>query len=374
MGKKRAQNEGSVYQRRDGRWEAKLSDGRRRHSYYATTQREALEKLNAAKRSMADGLPAAPERQTVAQFLERWLEDTVKISTRRRTYDSYATVVRNHIIPQIGHIRLFRLSPIHVQALVSSRLSEGFSPRTADYVKSVLGRAINRAVKWGLLSRNVAALVPSPKAKRPQFRFLSVDEAKQFLGATQGHRLEALFSVVLAIGLRRGEALGLRWNDLDLETGILTVNHQLQRVGGGLELSEPKTPQARRTISLPSLAVEALRSHRVRQLEQRFLAQDRWVETGHVFSTALGTPLDPRQANRELDRMLDRAGLPRMRFHDLRHTCASLLLAQNVHPRAVMEILGHSRIALTMDTYSHVMPAIKREAADQMQRILTGQD
>ncbi len=172
--------------------------------------------------------------------------------------------------------------------------------------------------------------------------------------------------------LRRGEALGLRWTDVDLDTSTLKVRTSLQRVDGRLQLVEPKTARSRRTIALPQSAIIALRHHRVRQLQERLLAGQRWHDTGMVFTTTIGTPLDPRNVYRHFQRALAEAGLPQKRFHDLRHTCATLLLAQGVHPRGVMDILGHSQIALTMDTYSHVIPALQREAAGRMDALLAG--
>ena len=237
---------------------------------------------------------------------------------------------------------------------------------------AVLRRALGQALKWGLVARNVATLVDPPRVQRREVQPLGPDQARAILAAVQGDRLEALYSVALAVGLRRGEALGLRWTDVEFDAGALAVRAALQRVNGKLQLVQPKTARSRRTIALPQSVIVALHRHRVRQLQERLLAGQRWHDTGFVFTTTLGTPLDPRNVYRHFQRALDKAGLPRKRFPDLRHTCATLLLAQGVHPRVVMDILGHSQIALTMDTYSHVIPALQREAAGRMDALLAG--
>ncbi len=377
MSKRRGQNEGSIYKRRDGRWAAVVKlgykDGKRwRKSFYGTTRREVQERLTAALRAHQRGLPVVPERETVGQFLQQWLTECVKPGVRPRTHEGYAGHVRLHIAPALGRVRLGKLSPQDVQRFLNTKLGEGHSPRTVQYMHAVLRRALGQALKWGMVARNVATLVDPPRVERPEVQPLSPDQARAFLAAVQGTRLEALYSVALAVGLRRGEALGLRWTDVDLDTGTLKVRTSLQRVDGRLQLVEPKTARSRRTIALPQSAIIALRHHRVRQLQERLLAGQRWHDTGMVFTTTIGTPLDPRNVYRHFQRALAEAGLPRKRFHDLRHTCATLLLAQGVHPRVVMDILGHSQIALTMDTYSHVIPTLQREAAGRMDALLAG--
>ena len=310
---------------------------------------------------------------TLDQFLDEWLVTCVRSNVRPRTYQSYEEIVRLHISPGLGRQRLARLSPTDVHGFLNDKVAAGYSRRSAQYYHAVLRRALGQAVKWGLVQRNVAKLVDPPKVRRPEVLPLSPENARAFLLAVHGDRLEALYSVALAVGLRRGEALGLRWRDIDLEKGELMVRNSLQRVGGRLELTELKTERSRRTISLPQTAVNSLRLHRARQLQDRLLAGSRWRDAGLVFATTVGTPLEPRNVLRHFHRALEEAGLPRKRFHDLRHTCASLLLAQGVAARVVMEILGHSQIGLTMNTYSHVMPTLQKDAARRMDAILNGE-
>ncbi len=372
---KRGQNEGSIYKRNDRRWVAVVSLGYRRgkrwrKSFYGDTRKEVQEKLTAALRAHQQGLPVAPERQTFGQFLERWLANSVKPTVRPLTYERYAQLVRLHITPVLGRIPLAKLGPQEVQAFLNAKRKDGLSPRTVQYLHVTLRCALGQAVKWESVPRNVAKLVDTAKVERPEVKPFTPEEARAFMAAVSGERLNALYSVALAVGLRKGEALGLRWQDVNLDAGTLKVRVALQLINGKLQLVQPKTARSRRTIALPQSSVVALRAHRARQLEERLLAGPRWKDSGLVFPSSVGTPMNPRNLNRHFERVLNKTGLPRKRFHDLRHTCATLLLAQDVHPRVVMEILGHSQISLTMDTYSHVVPSLQREAADRMDTLL----
>jgi integrase len=322
----------------------------------------------------------------VGAFLDRWLADSVKTTVRPKTLRSYTQLVELHLKPGLGHIQLAKLNPQETQRFLNRKLESGslrkppageatkpkaLSPRTVQYLHSILRHALGVALRWGLVARNVATLVNPPRVARKEVVPLAPAEAKMLLDALKGDRLEALYSVALAVGLRQGEALGLRWLDVDLDAGTLNVRVALQRIDGKVELVEPKTDRSRRAIALPAVAVEALRRHQVRQKQDRLVAGSRWKDAlGLVFTSTIGTPLDSGNVTHYLQRKLKDAGLPRQRFHDLRHCCASLLLAQGVHPRVVMELLGHSQIALTMNTYSHVMPALKSEAAGKMDAAL----
>jgi integrase len=259
-----------------------------------------------------------------------------------------------------------------VQAFINHLLADGLAPRTVQYAHAILRAALNKAVKWGLVARNVATLVDTPGLSQQEMQFLAPEEARQFLEAIRGDRLEALYTVALAIGLRPGEALGLRWQDVHLDTGILTVQVALQRVEGVAQLVELKTRRSRRSLTLPPFAVAALKAHRARQDEEREFAGSMWEDRDLVFTTRRGRPLGPRNVIRSFRRMLKRAKLTHRRLYDLRHTCASLLLVQGVHPRVVMDILGHSQISLTMNTYSHVIPELQQEAATRIDDLLKG--
>jgi integrase len=220
--------------------------------------------------------------------------------------------------------------------------------------------------------RNAAALADAPRAVRHEIRALTSDEARSFIEAVTGQRHEALYLLTVTLGLRRGEVLGLKWADLDFDARTVHVRGGLQRVGGKLQLSEPKTKRSRRSLPMLDFVAKALRAHRTRQLQERLTAGSTWRDTGYVFTTRIGTPVDPANLLDDFKRVLVRANLPHMRFHDLRHGAASLLLALNVHPRIVMELLGHSQISLTMDTYSHVTGDLLRDAVDKLGMALSG--
>jgi integrase len=374
---RRGANEGTIRQRADGRWEARVivtgTDGRRtRRSLLAHTRNEVRAKLNEALRAEASGLPQPNERLTVRTFLDQWLRDSVRPTVRASTYRNYTSIVKNHLAPGLGHLRLARLTPQQVQAFLNSKSSGKLAPRTVAYLRAVLRQALGQAERWGLVPRNAARLAEPPRVPHREVSPLSPHQSRLFLEAIRGDRLEALCLVALAAGLRQGEILGLSWTDVDLAGATLTVRHALARVDGQLALVEPKSVTSRRIVALPVIVVDALRAHRTRQRQDRLLAGSRWQDDprGFVFTTTIGTPMDGIAVTRRFQALLASAGLPRQRFHDLRHACASLLLAQGVSPRVVMETLGHSQISLTLNTYSHVIPALGRAAAEQMDAVL----
>jgi integrase len=379
MARKRNAGEGSIFQRADGRWCAQLDlgwqGGRRARKYiYGATAGEVQDVLLKARGDHVAGLPVAVERQTVGQFLADWLESSVKPSVRAATYVSYEHTVRNHLSPELGRLPLRKLGPQHIRAMLNRKLAQGeLSARSVAYLRVVLRAALNQACKWSLVARNAAELAEPPKCERFRIEPLSPEQARALLDATKGARLEALYVVALACGLRMGEVLGLRWQDVDLDRAQLTVAGTLQRQKGrGLVLVETKTARSRRMISLPAPLIAGLKTHRIHQLEERLAAGPRWCDSGLVFVSGVGTPLEPRNLFRAFKATLVRAGLPEIRFHDLRHSAASLMLAQGVPLRVVMEVLGHSSIALTANTYSHVMPSLVRDATEKMADVLFG--
>lgn len=375
--KRRGKGEGSITQLPDGRWQARLTywEGgrRRRKAFYGKTRAEARAKLMAALADLQRGLPVPPERQSVGEFLERWLKDVVAPSVRPRTFASYSQLVRRHLLPTLGRVRLVRLTAQDIQACLNQKRQEGLSARTVQYLHAILRRALGQAEKWGLVARNVARLVDAPKVVRPEVKPLAPEDVRRLLDAARGDSLEALYVVAIAVGLRQGELLGLRWQDVDLERGLLSVRVQLQRINGKLQLTEPKSSRSKRTVQLPAVALKALREHRARQLEERLRAGLIWDGSMDlVFTTTRGTPLDARNVVRHFHGLLARAGLPRMPFHNLRHTAAILLLAQGLDIRVVQQVLGHSQIALTANLYTQVMPVLLEDAAKRMDAILRG--
>jgi integrase len=399
--RKRGNAEGSIYHMADGRWRAAVTTGLDpngkpiRKVFTGPTRHQVNDELTKALRDQQRGININPEKQTVGAFLTAWLE-AVKRDVSPATYISYEAVVRLHLTPALGKIPLAKLGAHHVQKLKQDKLDaimeagpgirkpvEGqpapaprhLSGATVRYCLVVLRMALDQACKLDLIPRNVATLVDFPKVEHAEIEPYSPEQAQQLIEAAKGHRLGALFSVALAVGLRKGEALALKWPAIDLERGTLAVRLALQRVKmpgekkGQLILKEPKR-SSRRTINLPQVCTSALLQHRTTQERERRLAGSRWKEAEYVFTTGIGTPLEPRNLERAYRQILAVAGLHHIRIHDLRHTAATLLLTQGVHPRAVMELLGHSQIAITMNTYSHVVPALRKETANQMDQIL----
>lgn len=301
------------------------------------------------------------------------MENVVGNDVAHRTFHNYRSQIRNHILPALGKKKLRALKLEDVEALYRSMAASGLSPATVRYVHAVLHRALKQATVRGLVSRNVAEGASLPRPGKQEIRPLSPEEVRRFLGAARGDRLEALYVVAVTCGLRQGELLGLRWSDIDLEAGRLTVRRQLQRSrdGSGLVFSPTKTKR-NQAIRLGNHGIEVLKAHRRRQYEERRLAKGLYPESDLVFVTKQGTPLDPSNlVNRHFKPLLGRAGLPDIRFHDLRHVCATLLLSEGVSVKVVQEVLGHSSVSVTMDVYSHVLPDMQERAAEAMDGFLS---
>ncbi len=362
--RRRGHNEGSVYQLKDGTWRGAVTfldaaDGRRRRKYVSgRTRTEASRKVAQLRADHERGVALATGIPTVAMFLTSWLEDVVKPGGRPRTFETYEGVCRRHLIPTLGRHRLDKLTAQHIQAMLTQKRTEGLKGSSLTHIRAILRIALAQAVRWDLVARNVAALTDPPRTETFQASPLTPAEVSQFLAHVAGDRLEALYVVAIMLGLRQGELLGLGWSDVDLTAGTLRITRQLQwspdRPRRPL-LVAPKTERSRRQLPLPIDVLDALRRHRTRQLEERLLAGPSWrPDLDLVFCSPTGTPLDASSLTKRFQVALTDAGLDRRRFHDLRHTTGSFLTARGVHPRLIMEILGHSQIATTMNTYAHV--------------------
>lgn len=374
----RGHGEGSIYQRKDGRWTAAISiGGGQRKPFYGKTRREVQQKLTAALQAQEQGRLATERKQKVGQYLQRWLEDQVRRSVRPRTYESYDLNVRR-LDEYIGNIRLDALRPSHLEHCYTQMLDRGLSPRSVEQAHTVLRIALRRAVRWGLIPQAPTALVTPPRPERKEMRPLTPTETQTLLRSTADDRLHPLWVLLVTTGLRIGEASGLHWADIDLANGTLAVRHSIQRQKGkGLVLSDLKTKRSRRTIHLAPSVLRALREHRKRQNEERLRRGPKWKEQlgpewqdrDLVFCSRSGGPIEPATVWRAFHRALTRADLPLIRVHDLRHTAATYMLVLGVHPKVVQELLGHSTVTLTLDTYSHVLPALHKEAANLMERL-----
>jgi integrase len=368
--KRRGNGEGSIFQRKDGRWVARITVGydangkRNQRTVYGKTKRECQEKLTRLQHQKLDGTLGEQTKLTVAQFLERWLNDSAKPTIRESTHENYESMIRLHINPHIGGVKLSKLTPSHVQGAYAAMEREGDSGRVRELSHTVLSRALKQAVKWGMIPRNVCDIVDKPKSTKKEIHPLSAEQARLFLTEAESDRLHALHVLAVTTGMRQGELMALHWENTNLEAGTVSVRHTLRCVKGKPILSPPKSAKGKRLIELPALAVTALWEHKRQMLAEGF-ASVPWV-----FCSTVGTPMHRTNLVRSSFRpILKRANLPKIRFHDLRHTAATLLLLEGVHPKVVQEMLGHATISQTMDTYSHVLPSMQKEAAGKIDRL-----
>lgn len=368
----RKPGEGTLFQRKDGRWQASfiLETGRRKY-VYGKTSSEALEKLRKAQEEDKKGILATGPRQRVGDYLLQWLESTHRPPmVRHSTYVQYRSAINKHLVPGLGHVFLHQLTAQQIQSFYSKKLQEGLKPGSISVIHGVLHKALETAVKWNLISRNVASLVNAPRRNPQEIYALSSDDAKKLIQAARESNIEALLIIAVTTGMRRGEILGLRWSDIDLDHGLLYIRRTLNRISGfGFIENDPKTKASRRKILLPDIAVAALERHRTKQEALKHKAASQWREKNLVFSNTVGNFINPDHLLTRFRRVLVQADLPMMRFHDLRHSAATILLVLGVHPKVVQELLGHSTIAMTMDTYSHLLPSMQKEAMGKMNDI-----
>lgn len=375
MSTKRGNSEGSITKRKDGLWEARITlEDSKRKSFYAKTRQEAARKLAEALRDRDKGLPVVGNRQTVGQYLSTWL-DATKPTIRPGTWKRHEQYVRVHAIPLLGTIVLYKLTAQQVQALYAKKLEEGLSTTSVHHLHTVLHKALDQAVRLQLVQRNVCDLVDPPRMRHHEMTTLSEEQARTLLAAAADDRFAALYVLALATGMRQGELLALKWRDVDLEGATLQVRATLQFTTDGFVFAEPKTEKSRRRVALSRAAVGALHLHRLRQAEERLRLGPAWEDMDLVFPNVIGGPMDGiHLLQRNFRPLLEKAGLPRMRFHDLRHTAATLLLGRGINPKIVSEMLGHSDIAITLGLYSHVTPHMQQQAAEAMDAALGGYD
>jgi integrase len=375
VSKKRGNGEGSIYRRKDGRWVGQYTiytaTGPKYRYLYGKTRAAVAEKLTKAMADRNGGLIFDVGNLTVGEYLDSWLSDSVRGTVRPSTFERHEGIIRLHIKPSLGRVGLKKLTPAHVRGLHREKLDAGLAPATVRKIHSTLHKALSQAVSDGIVPRN-AADVKAPRPTPEEMQPLSEAEARAFLDTARGDRFEPLYMLAISTGLRRGELLGLRWKDVDLERGTLRVGRALVREAGRHVLGETKTRRGRRQINLTPRAVSTLKAHCKKQLEEKIKLTGLHRDHGLIFATRVGTPINPENlVNRSFKPLLERASLPEIRFHDLRHTCATLLLSKNVNPKIVSEMLGHATIAITLDTYSHVLPTMQESAARAMEDALS---
>lgn len=371
-GGKRGNGEGTIYQRQsDGKWCASVSlDGGRRKVLYGKTRQEVARKLTSAMRDVQMGMPLPGDRLTLEYFLTDWLATTVKPSRSSGTYLRYEAACRLHIIPKIGRVPLTKVGPSHIQKVQTELMAAGKSAASINLVRACLCSALTRAEKWQLVQRNVVPLTEAPRSSVEEPQPLTPEQARAFLNAAAGHEFEHLFTVMLATGLRIGEALGLQWSAVSVESKRLQVRRQLIEIPRQpRRFGEPKSASGKRSIPLIPVAVAALHAQRARVLQYKLVAGAAWQDQDLIFSDQLGRFLVSRRVDRVFKSLLLQAGLPTtFTPHSLRHSTGTYLTARGVPDRLVMEMLGHSSLKMTR-RYQHVMSSMLNEAAEQLATI-----
>ncbi|MFJ3949047.1 tyrosine-type recombinase/integrase [Streptomyces libani] len=365
---------GTITKRKDGRYQAAVyvlqPDGTRARKFaYGKTWTECDTKRRDLLAKVDNGVPVPTRSAKLAEWLPYWLENIIRPRRKRTTYAKYEIHVRLYLVPMLGTKRLESLSVGDVRRFLR-QVEQKKSAATAKESHRVLRTALMAACREELITRNVATLVEPPSPESRDLSPWSLDETLAFLSASRRDPLYAAFVLAIALGFRRGEIVGLRWADVDLDKREIRVRKQRQRVGGEAYDDDPKGRRRRQTLPLPAMCLAPLRWQRMRQASMRENAGDAWAETGYVFTTRTGRPIEPRNLYRSFTRVAKNADLRVIRLHDARHGCATLLTAAGVAPRVVMEILGHSQIAITMNTYTHVVQDTQREAVSHMDRLL----
>jgi integrase len=363
--------------RADGRWHGRLtiSDGKRKH-IYGKTRQEVARRMVEIQHEIDSGLPILDERQTVGQFLDTWIE-VAKLQIRGSSWRRYSDYVRVHLVPGLGRIPLAKLTAQHIQLFYARKLSDGLSSTTVHHLHGLLHRALKDALRMGLIQRNVTEMLRSPRRTTREMMPLTQEQAARFLDVVKGNRFEALYVLALTTGMREGELLGLRWQDVDLENATCSVRMNVQEAERGFVLAETKTAYSRRSITLSKLGVAALRRHKMRQEEERAALGAAWrTSIDLIFPNTLGGLMIPDNlVKRSFKPLIVKAEFdPEMRFHDLRHTAATLLLSRGVNVKVVSEMLGHADISITLRIYAHVIPNMQQVAADVVDSMFAARD
>ena len=376
---------GHIYQRAKGSWTivydlpVDVVTGKRRQKSETVkgTKRDAERALREVLLSVEQGSYVKPNKITLGELLRQWLRDYACMNTTDRTQESYTSIVERHLIPALGRVLLIELQAQNIQGYYAKKLLEGradgkggLSGRSVVYHHRILSKALDYAVKMGLVVRNMAKVVKPPRVARVTMQTLSPEEVSQFLEVARETDYYVYFATLLYTGLRRGELIALRWRNLDLGSGKLSVVETAYRLGNGeYRIKEPKTPQSRRTVILPASLVELFRVYRFDQELLRIQLGIGLEADDFVFIRPDGSPINPNAITLAFRRIIKRAGLKRIRIHDLRHTHATLMLKAGIHAKVVSERLGHANIGITLDIYSHVLPGLQEAAAEKFDRI-----
>jgi integrase len=368
--RRRGHGEGGITRRADNRFQASFtgSDGKR-HYLYAKTRKAVADRLRKAIEAKESGLYVTGSSQTVEHFLTRWLDraDHLRPITRKR----YEALIRLHALPHLGKLDIRKVRPDHVAELYQSLKGER-KPATIGQLHAVLHSAFAEALRWNLIARNPVAAVRAPKVERVEMRILTVPQIHRLLSAVEGDPLEALYVLAVTTGARQGELLALRWSDVDLEAGTISINATLTRMNGAWHRSPPKTAGSVRTVHLSTRGLTALKAHRLRMAEEMLPFRERTEGETLVFLHRGAAINGFHVTERALKPLLRRSGLPVIRFHDLRHVFASLMLSQGWRPDLVAQMLGHTNPATTLRIYAHLMPGDQAAAMARLDEVLAG--
>ena len=370
--RRRGNGEGTIRQKPDGRWEARYRDGSGvRRSIMGKTRSAVAGELAAAIRDRDKGLPTViGARQTVEEYLRAWLETMRPPRVRESTWLRNETFIRLQIIPTIGKVRLTQLNRMHLQQLYAKCLAAGLSSTTVNHMHGVLHHALKDAMRSDLIPRNVAELASPPRVKKREMQVYTTEQVDQLLTVAEGHRLAPIITLTVATGMRVGELLALHWSHIDVARGVLHVRRTRTRTATGFTDGNPKTESSMRDIRLIPSAIDALRAHRVQQAKERLELGNQWADEDRVFPSSIGTAMDPANLRKHWLRLLTKAGLPEIHFHDLRHSAASWLLAQGVPVIDVSKMLGHADASITLRIYGHAMPDSQDRVVAAMEFLL----
>jgi len=372
---------GHIRERSPGRWAIVLDlydeTGKRKRKWhsFAGTKRQAQEECARLIAEMRGGTYVEPSKVTISQHLETWL-DHMKSQVTPRTHERYSEIARKNIVPLIGSVPLTKLRPVQIsdayaKALASGRRDGkgGLAPSTVIYMHRIIKQALAQAVKWGMLVRNPADAVKPPKAERAGLKTLDMPQTAALIEGLRGSRMLIPAMLAVLCGLRRGEIVALRWRHVDLEAGVLSIVESAEQTREGVRYKAPKSGKGR-TVALSATVREELRQHRLRQAEELLCLGIRQDEATFVYAQEDGSPLQPRTLTHAWAKAIAKTDLPRIRFHDLRHAHATHLLQSGVHPKVASERLGHSRVGVTLDIYSHVLPGMQEDAASRVDEAL----
>ena len=371
MSRKRANGEGSIFKRKDGRWQGAVTVGyddegkQKRRTIYGKTQTEVRGKLTEIKRQVADGV-YSDSKHTVRSYLEHWLKEKAR-SVKPRTAELYCEQAQRYVYPQIGQVHLTKLTPLHIQTVIS-KLGDNIGANTANKVRTLLFNALKQAVLWQLIPRNPCEAVAKLKEETKEMIIWTPTETLAFVKTARSHRLFAAFYLAIFTGLRRGEALGLRWQDIS--DGVIYVKQSLTVLSGKIHFTTPKTSKGQRFLTVSEDVMEILTEHQTFQKSEAEYLGESWPETDLVFTSQAGTPIHPRNFERVFKQLIKQAGVSNIRFHDLRHLHVSLLVSKGFDPRAIADRVGHTNPSFTLDVYSHMFAEKRKDSAVGMSDLL----